>query len=273
MATLHRWHARVGASESEVAAMIETIVDSLREDAPQTQRELIAQAKKKARRGIRAWIDHAWSAVRPAVIDGSIVYGPPRGAEATFVRADAWLGPQPALRVEDARLELLRRFLSAFGPATAHDFAKWSGLKTGDARSLLAALDDEVIEVTVDGAPGWILRRDAATLASSRLDESAVRLLPAFDSLLLAHATKEHLVEPRFYKRVYRSQGWISPTVLLGGRIAGVWFAKPAGRQMVLDVQLFGRAASAVREAIEEEADALSGFLGVPCKVTFGKPL
>jgi hypothetical protein len=50
-----------------------------------------------------------------------------------------------------------------------------------------------------------------------------VRLLPAFDAFLLAHATKDHIVDPRFYKRVYRNQGWISPVVLVGGRIAAVW--------------------------------------------------
>lgn len=93
----------------------------------------------------------------------------------------------------------------------------------------------------MDDARGWMLRRDVTALANSRLDADAVRLLPAFDSLLLAHATKEHLVEPRFYKRVYRAQGWISPTVLHGGRIVGVWFQKPAGKQMTLDVQLFAR--------------------------------
>lgn len=270
-ATLQRWHARVGARPEQVRAMIAAVVDSFRGDEAQTQRELIARAKKRAGRGIRAWLDHAWSAVRPAVIDGAIVYGPPRGAEATFVRADAWLGAQPPIGADDARAELLRRFLSAFGPATAYDFAKWSGLKTSDAKSALAALADEVAGVAIDDGRGWILRRDVPQLAASRLDAQAIRLLPAFDSLLLAHATKEHLVDARCYKRVYRPQGWISPTVLQGGRIIGVWFQKPAAKHVVLDVQLFNAPTPAVRDAIAAEANAMSSFLGARCEPRFAR--
>lgn len=265
MATLQRWHARAGATPDHVKALVDTIVESL-SDGPRTQQELIARAKKKAGKGVRAWLDHAWSAVRPAVIDGLIVYGPPRGAEATFVRVDAWLPKQPAFDVAEARAELLRRFLSAFGPASAHDFAKWSGLKTSDARAIVDALRDELVPVSVDGAPGWIRGADLDALRRGALDEDAVRLLGAFDPFLLAHVTKEHLVEPRHYKRVYRPQGWISPVVLRGGAIAGVWFPKPTGKTVMLDVELFGRVTRALREGIEREADAMGRFIGVSCE-------
>ena len=136
---------------------------------------------------------------------------------------------------------------------------------------MLHAIADEVREVSVGGAHGWILERDVKAVAESRLDPHAVRLLPAFDSLLLAHATKEHLVEARFYKRVYRSQGWISPTVLHGGRIAGVWFQKLESKQMMLDVELFVRSTRALRDAIAAQADAMSVFLNMPCVPRYAK--
>ena len=267
-ATLRRWQERVGAKPDQVAAMIETILEALG-DGPKTQQELIARTRKKAGKGVRAWLEHAWSAVRPAVIEGLIVYGPPRGAEVTFVRVDTWLPKQPVVGVDEARAELLRRFLSAFGPATAHDFAKWSGLKTSDARIELTALADELVQVSVDGAPGWIRKVDQARLAGSALDESAVRLLGAFDPLLLAHATKEHLVEPKHYKRVYRPQGWISPVVLRGGAIVGVWFPSTTAKRLTLGVELFGRVSPAVREGVEREAEAMGRFLGVRCDARF----
>lgn len=271
MATLQRWHARVGAKPDHVKAMIDAVVEGLG-DGPRTQQELIARARKKAGKGVRAWLDHAWSAVRPAVIEGLIVYGPPRGAEATFVRVDTWLPTQPAVDVENARAELLRRFLSAFGPATPHDFSKWSGLKTSDARSVMAALGDEIVDVSVDGAPGWIRRVDLpalAVFAGRAPDDGDVRLLGAFDPFLLAHATKEHLVAPRYYKRVYRTQGWISPVVLRGGTVVGVWFPTTTGKTVTLGVELFGRGAPGVRKAVEREADALGRFLGARCDARF----
>lgn len=264
MATLQRWQARVGAKPDHVKGLVDSIMEALG-DGPRTQQELIACARKKSGKGVRAWLEHAWSAVRPAVIDGLIVYGPPRGAEATFVRVDEWLPKQPAFEVADARAELLRRFLSAFGPATAHDFAKWSGLKTTDARTALDSLREEVVQVSIEGAPGWVLGADLEALSRSALDEDAVRLLGAFDSFLLAHATKEHLVAPRHYKRVYRPQGWISPVVLRGGTIVGVWFPKTTGRTVTLGVELFGRGEPAVRRLVEREADEMGRFLGARC--------
>ncbi len=274
LGTLQRWQARVGASPADVRAMIDTVVDAL-DAGPLTQQYLISRARTKARKGVRTWLEHAWSGVRPAVIEGRIVYGPPRGSEATFVRADTWLRAPGRTATVDradagtARAELLWRFLSAFGPASAPDFAKWSGIKTSDARRVLQSVSQEVTEVSVDGASGWIQSADLDALRRSTLDPAAVRLLGAFDSFLLAHATKEHLVDAAHYKRVYRPQGWISPVVLRGGTVAGVWFPKTDSQRLVLEVELFTRPTRALRQAIEAEAAAISVLMGRPCAASF----
>src|SRR5205823_6571799 len=130
-------------------------------------------------------------------------------------------------------------------------------------------IEPELRPVTVDGETSWILRRDESALAASELDAEDVRLLPSFDPLLLAHAKKDHLVEPRHYKRVYRNQGWLSPVVLVGGRIAGVWSLRATARSLLADVKLFARVSRAVRRRIEEEAAAMGDFLGAPCAVSW----
>jgi uncharacterized protein YcaQ len=265
-AILRRSQTRVGATPAHVAAMIDAVLAAM-DDQPRTQQELIAAARAKAGRSMRAWLRGMGIPVRPAVIEGLIVYGPPRGAEATFVRVDTWLPKQKAIGVDEARAELLRRFLSAYGPATAHDFAKWSGLKMSDARITWSALEGELVRVSVDEASGWIRRADGDRLASSALDATEVRLLGAFDPFLLAHATKEHLVAPKFYKRVYRPQGWISPVVLQGGAIVGVWFPTSERTEPALDVQLFSRGTPVLREGLAREAEAMGRLLGTRCRV------
>ena len=268
MAVLQRWQARAGATPDQVKALDDIVMEGLL-DGPQTQQDLIARARKRASKGMRVWLDHSWGALRGAIVNGLIVYGPPRGSLTTLVRVDKWLPVQPRLEAAEAQARLLRRFLSAFGPATAHDFAKWSGIKTSDARNVMAALGDEIVEVSVGGAPGWIGRADLSALRKSVLDLEAVRLLGPFDSFLLAHATKEHLVEPTHYTRVYRPQGWISPVVLRGGSIVGVWFPTTSSGTTTLRVELFGRATPAMRKTIEREADALGMFLGQRCVARF----
>jgi hypothetical protein len=267
--------ARIGASPKHIETMIDVVMNALA-DGPKTQQQLIARAKEKAERGMRVWLKYAWSAMRPAILEGLIVYGPPRGAETTFVRTDQWL-QRPlvsalrrtsSLDAHEARIELARRFLTAFGPATHRDFTKWSGLPTSVTRPIFEQLSSDMVAVSVDGEASFILRRDLKSLAGARLDRSA-KLLPSFDSFLLAHSTKDHLVDPRFYKRVYRNQGWLSPVVIAGGRIVAVWFLEERAKAFTVDVQPFGALDAKVRRGLEAEAEALGTFLGARCDVQF----
>lgn len=265
LATMYGHLARAGAGRKHATKMIATVMDALA-DGAKTQRDLIARAKNAADPSMRRWLQYPWMALRPAIIEGLICYGPPRGNEVTFVRVDHWLPRPRKLDEDEARRELIRRFLGAFGPATVRDFMKWSGIKAAEARRAWTSLDDELAAVSVDGATQWLLRRDLPALADHAPDGS-LRLLPSFDPFLLAHATKDHLIDRRHYKRVYRNQGWITPVVLIGGRVAGIWSLETRGKAVTADVRLFAPAGRATRAAIEREAAALGTFLGARCDV------
>ena len=258
---------RIGASPKHVGTMIDVVMDALA-DGPKTQQDLLARAKKDAEKGMRKWLKYAWSAMRPAILEGLIVYGEPRGSEATFVRVDQWLPRQKRVDAGDARVELARRFLTAFGPATYRDFTKWSGLPTSVTKPLFDSIGNALAPVTVDGETSFVLKRDVDELAAAKLDRLPI-LLPAFDTFLLAHSTKEHLVEKRFYKRVYRNQGWLSPVVVAGGRIVAVWFLEERARTFTIDVQPFAALDAKVRRGLADEATALGEFLGARCDVQY----
>jgi hypothetical protein len=258
---------RIGASPKHVGTMIDVVMDALA-DGPKTQQDLLARAKVKAAKGMRVWLQYAWSAMRPAILQGLIVYAEPRGAEATFVRVDQWLPKQKRVDPADAQLELATRYLTAFGPATHRDFSKWSGLPTSVTNPLFDSLGGGVTPVTVDGEHALVLRDDLDALAGAKPVPSPT-LLPSFDTFLLAHATKHHLVEPRFYKRVYRNQGWLSPVVIINGRIVAVWFLEERAKSFVVDVQPFSPLDAKVRRGIAQEAKELGTFLGERCDVTF----
>ena len=271
MGVVRRLHARLRIRPAEVESMIAKVMAAL-SDGPRSQQELVAIVHRDASRQMRFLLKYAWSAFRPAIVDGLICYGPPRGGEITYVRVDRWLPPQPAIDPDEARAAIARRFLRAYGPADVRDLSKWSGLTMPDAKKTWASLEQDLVDVSVDGTRSWILRDDAPALADSRLDESGVRLLPSFDPLLLAHAQKDHLVEKRYYKQVYRNQGWLSPVILAGGRIAGTWSPRETAKRTVVDVDLFGRAARQIRKGIEEDVAALGAFLGTPCTVSWSRP-
>lgn len=269
MANVHRTLKRIGAAPRHVETMVEVVMDALA-DGPKTQQDLLARARVRADRRMRIWLKYAWSALRPAILEGLICYGPPRGVEATFVRVDQWLPKLESGRgidEDDARIELATRFLSAFGPATYRDFSKWSGLKTSDTRPIFDRMAGLIEPVRVDGGTSFVLRRDRDELADASLDREP-RLLPSFDTFLLAHAGKDHLVEPSFYKRVYRNQGWLSPVVLVSGRIVAVWFLEQRAKTFTVDIRPFAPLGARVRDGIHREADALGRFLGARCEAS-----
>ena len=261
---------RIGASASHVDTMIAVVMDALA-DGPKTQQDLLARARVKASPGMRKWLQFAWSAMRPALLEGLIVYGEPRGAEATFVRVDQWLPKQKRVDAAEAQLELATRFLSAFGPATHRDFTKWSGLPTSVTKTVFDRLGPSLAGVSVDGEHASVLRADVDELAAAKLDRSPT-LLPSFDTFLLAHSTKDHLVEKKFYKRVYRNQGWLSPVVIVNGRIVAVWFLEERAKAFTackVVVQPFAALDAKVRRGIAAEAEALGQFLNARCDVQY----
>jgi len=199
-----------------------------------------------------------------ACLRGLACFGPARGAEATFVRPDKWIPDWRDLPAEKAELELLRRYLRAHGPATVRDFALWTYMTAADAREVWGRLESELAPVDVDGRVAWMLRDDLPSLRRAKLGEPVVRLLPYFDSLLLGLKDKSHLVDAAHYKRVYRPQGWLSPVVLLDGRVAGVWSYERKGARLLVRVRLFSKVSPAVRTRIREEAEDLGRFLDAP---------
>jgi len=260
--------ARFRITPEEATALNVKVVDALA-NGPMTQQELLARMRANADKRMRKWLAFAWTAFRGAIVDGLICYGPPKGSEVTFVRVDRWLPRQTRVDDEVARQTLMRRFLAAYGPGTVRDFCKWSNITVATAKVAWRAIEPELAEVSVDGQRSWILKSDRRALAGASLDPVSAHLLPSFDPFLLAHAEKDHLVERRHYKRVYRNQGWLTPVVLVGGRVAGVWSLRAAAKRMLVDVDLFARQPRPVREAIEGRASAMGRFLGAECEVTW----
>jgi hypothetical protein len=272
VAAVERIMARFRISAADREALLRAILEAL-DAGPVANRELAALVRPRVSSRVRAWMDRVWNANRLALVEGLICYGPDRGQQVTFVRVDRWLPPRRAIAEEEAKLRLLANFLRAYGPASLGDFSKWSGIPVAESRVVWEALTGEMTEVRVSGRPAWLLRKDLEALRNARFDRPSVNLLAAFDSYLLAHADKSHLLEPEHYKRVYRSLGWISPVVLLDGRVTGIWRHTAHGDEhLTVSAALFAKPGVALRQRIEEQAVRHGQFLGRKVKVEFERP-
>ena len=131
-----------------------------------------------------------------------------------------------------------------------------------EAGRWIAALGDEVAEVDVEGRSGWMLAADV-TAAARTEPAGVVRLLGGFDQYVVAAPRDAEAVLPAaFRERVYRPQGWLSPVLLVDGRIAGVWTHERKGGRLVVAIAPFRRVGADVKAGAEAEAERLAAFAG-----------
>jgi len=200
-----------------------------------------------------------------AELQGLISSGAPRAKQATWALL-AGRAPRAgaALTRDEALAELARRYFRSRGPATAADFAWWSGLAPAEARAGLEAVASELASESIAGVSYWRApqapRLSAAALADAYL-------LPAFDEYLVAYRDRTAVLSPRDARRINAGGGLLAPTVVVGGRIVGTW-RRTLGRGVVtIGLSLFGKPTVRERARIVAAAERYGAFLGLETKI------
>ena len=200
--------------------------------------------------------------------EGLIVRGRPRGGWTSTQFAWSVAPDQADLTAADARAELARRWLLAFGPALVSDLQWWTGWTAGQVKQVLGQL--EVTEVDLDGAPGIMLAADEPAPAPVHDMGPRAALLPALDPTPMGWRERAWYVGEHAAALFDRS-GNIGPTAWWDGRIVGGWAQRKDGEIAVRLLEDIGAEASA---AIAAEAQRLREWIG-PGRVTprFRTPL
>jgi uncharacterized protein YcaQ len=255
------WLRYFDVTARDMERLIDVIGESL--DEPRTRLELGAAVKKRLGARMAENLTSSWGGfLKPAARRGVLCFGPSQGQTVTFVRPDAWLAEWREVDHEKAPVELLRRFLAAYGPATLAEFAEWVG--GASARRLRRAWELLAGELAEVGPKRFLLARDVEAFERARASR-VLRLLPAFDPFLLPRQTRPYLVRnDQEYARIYRPQGWITPVVLKGGRAIGLWPWKRRGARLEINVEPL----EPLPAAVEREAAALTRYYGAELELT-----
>ena len=154
---------------------------------------------------------------------------PPRGqwqasGGVVYQLVDRWLD-RPLLTPDPAAV--VRRYLSAFGPATAADVTTWSGVP--GMPGVLAEMDlvehrDDTGKVLYDVPDGEIVEDAPAP----------VRLLGGYDNVWLSHAARDRVTTPEKRRRWMGLNGGVASAVFVDGLLEGLWKVVE-GRPVVLE--------------------------------------
>jgi hypothetical protein len=236
------------------------------EQGPLTRQQLAeAVAKQTGIAQVRDFIlSESWgSPLKPSAYRGDLCFGPGQGQNVTFVNPRVWLGTWQTIEPEMAFQDIARRYLQAYGPATAEDLALWwGGRGKAAAKKLFRSMVGELEEVDVEGWRAYILRATLEPMQSLEAPET-IHLLPLFDAYTIGMPRGLEPMLAQVHKsRVFRPQGWISAVILVNGSIQGVWQYKTGRLQTIVKVQLFSPSTAAIRKGIEAEAERLADFFG-----------
>lgn len=180
--------------------------------------------------------------------EGTLCLGPHEGKQPTFVLLDAVAtGPADALSLAD----VARRYVASHGPASAADFAWWTGATMTDARAALAAADLR------ETAEGWTTPRPRVAAEPT----PGAHLMPAFDEIAVAYKDRSAALA-RVGALANAQIGLLSPCILLDGQMVGTWGRTLQGDRMRVQLKPLVRWSAAEQDAIEADAQRFADFLG-----------
>jgi hypothetical protein len=155
---------------------------------------------------------------------------------------------------------IVRRYLGAFGPATAADLSQWSGLAVGKLRPGIAAVDAAGdLRRFGDERGRELLDLDGAPLPDPDTP-APPRLLPMWDSTVLAFADRTRLISDEDRRVVIARNGDTLPTFTVDGVVAGLWWAEAeaGGRTRVVIEPFRPPLRRADARALEQEGERLA---------------
>jgi hypothetical protein len=172
---------------------------------------------------------------------------------------------------DEARRELLRRYLRCYGPSTVQHFAEWAGVARPVADLAWRLLEPEIVECRFGGRSAWLLATDLPALDSPPTP-IGTQLLPPNDAWLATRDRATLVADTPARRQIWRAAG-APGVVLIEGEARATWRARARNRALMVDVTpLPGRPplSASARELVAAEAGPISPARGcVSTEVTF----
>ncbi len=131
------------------------------------------------------------------------------------------ISAEPTQTADEALPELLRRFFTAYGPATLSDAAWFLGLWRDDKKKLPAQDLDEFSRLENDRGVYYYVDNDADMGGIPELT-----LLSGFDPLIVSYTERSAILPSEYKSKVVLKSGICLPTIAINGQVAGLWNIK-----------------------------------------------
>jgi Winged helix DNA-binding domain len=228
------------------------------------------RSRMKLQRGWSSTPTHgpSWTGMSEMSYLGLIVSAGRKGAETLWMGSADYL---PARRnipdPEECTVELVRKYIEHYGPATREDIAYWSFLRKDEVDPALESLSKDLTKEKLSSSDEYFSFDGDSDKV---VEPPRAVILPEFDSLLLGYKDKSRFLSKNGVKKVFGNFAAVNRTVLLDGFVAATWKRKKHRDGMTVDVHPLRGMRPAEKRSIEEEFSNYSDYQQTKISVRFG---
>jgi Winged helix DNA-binding domain len=199
-----------------------------------------------------------------AELDGIVCSGARRGKQFTYALLDERVPPTAPVGRDEALLELTRRYFTTRGPATANDFAWWSGLTVADAKRGIEITGSALEREVIDDRTYWA---DPTARRPGKRSPAAY-LLPNYDEYFIGFKDRGAIgVRLKSSELVTGGDALTAHVVIVDGQLVGGWKRTLTRNAVLVELKLLTRLSDAERRAVHEASQAYGTFLGLPVEL------
>lgn len=193
-----------------------------------------------------------------AQLDGVICSGRRRSKQFTFALLDEVVPVSRTLTRDEALAELTCRYFTSHGPATAQDFAWWSGLTIADVKAGLEIARPHVVQEVINGQAYWL----APSLSPTKIATPSAYLLPSYDEYSVAYKDRSAILDAAYATQT--GNGIFNPIIVTNGRIVGTWKRTLKRDAVVIETDLFHPLNETETHALATAVERYGRFIGKP---------
>lgn len=254
------YYKKFDLDESHFPKIREAIIQILQGGKQLTREEFFAKLEQ---RGIATQDLRGSHILYRAALERTICLGPLVGKQPTYTLLDEWAPDFPVKPYEEALAEFTLRYFNSHGPATVADFCNWSGFTQTEAKKGLEMVKSSLVQATAEGQVYWMPENGAAP--TNGLSE--VYLLAGFDEYLLGYKDRSIILDAANQKEVVSFNGIFKPTVIIEGRVAGIWSRAFKKNDVLIETKPYFQWSETHQTAIAAEADKYARFMGKPAAI------
>jgi hypothetical protein len=208
--------------------------------------------------GIKARKERSTHLMFCAELDGIVCSGEIRNKEQTYALLSERVPEIKKIERDEALTRLAKKYFTSHCPASAQDFAWWSGLSLGDARRAIELIKPGFNSEKVGEITYWF----PDSFVPVSLNTDTEHLLPAFDEYIIAYRDRSASLVFERHKKAVSDNGIFRPIVVINGIVKGVWKRTIKKDAVLIELSLFHPLNKKEMKGIEKAGEKYGKYLG-----------